>query len=156
MEKFIRLDMKGHWRGTEHCSMFGDATDTVLDWNGDELVEHPCGEWEPGISCYRLGCDFAYALENLRYYWVEIAGFRTAKDYADMQVTVFEGERIGEGSDGEDTAICHRTLFESDAEPFMSHVLRLYEMKEYEDELSEEEYMQKLCKFADEYIFTKI
>ncbi|AWC39067.1 hypothetical protein CG475_022300 (plasmid) [Bacillus cytotoxicus] len=79
MEQFIRLDMKGNWKGKEHCSSFAG------------VEEH--GIREEGISCYRLK-DTAYALESLREYWVDMVG-HTEKDFENMQITIFEGELVG-------------------------------------------------------------
>jgi hypothetical protein len=127
MEKFIRLDTKGQWKGVEHISsMNGMGDDTYF---------------EAGISCYRLN-DIADALENLRQYWTELA---MVTDFSDMQVTIFEGERLDEnGSEGEDLATCERTLFEFNAQELMQTVIELHELYYYDDEISEDEYMEKI------------
>lgn len=135
---FIRLDMKGHWRGTEHrSSMLG---------LGDEYEEF----LYDGISCYKLN-NPAWGIDKLRWYWTEIATMRTAKDYTNMQVTIFKGKELDKlGSDGENIAICERTILEVDAEPFMKRVLELYDLYYYEEELTEKEYYQELEKIYKE------
>jgi hypothetical protein len=135
MEKFIRLDMKGHWRGKDHVS---SHLGMAGEWD-DELGK---SSWEKGISCYSLK-HVALAVENLRKYWTKIACMNRASDYADFQVTIFEGEKTGMGMDWEDTAICENTLVEADAEPFMTAVFEANECYENE-EISESEYHQIL------------
>lgn len=126
MEKFIRLDMKGHWRGKEHkSSMQGMGEETYF---------------EDGISCFNLD-DQAHALENLRWYWFELASV-TEKDLEGMQVTIFEGEQIGYGSEMEDIATCERTLNTFEAREFMMNIEELHDM--IDDEITEEEYEEKL------------
>ena len=129
MKKFIRLDMKGHWRGREHISS--------VQGMGEEY-----GTWEKGISCYCLD-DQAYALDSLREYWFETASIRE-KDLESMQVTIFEGYKIGMGSDWEDIATCERTIAEFEAKELMLYIKELWELKEWDQEISEEEYEEKL------------
>lgn len=132
MKKFIRLDMKGHWRGKEHVS-------SVMGM-GEEF-----DMWEKGISCYELD-DKAYALDQLRNYWFDMASI-TVEDLEGMQVTIFEGYKVdGMGGDWEDLAVCEKTLAEFDAKDFMLKIQELYELKEYDEEITEEEYEQRLNK----------
>lgn len=100
--EFIRLDMKGHWKGIEHKSRF-----VVYEYEEDERY------LEEGISCYSLE-NKEEALENLYRYWMDVASL-SSSDMQDMQITIFEGEKIGEGSDCEDLATCNKTLKEIDA-----------------------------------------
>lgn len=116
MEKFIRIDRKGEWRGTEHCSSMNGLAG-----------EYDGASWESGISCYSLK-DKPYALNSLVEYWVKIASMDEASDYEEFQVTVFEGEKLdGMGADWEDMAECTRTVLEIDAKPFMKKLLKLYD-----------------------------
>ena len=138
MEKFIRIDVKGEWMGTEHVSSLNGLADE--------------SQFEEGISCYSLKNKID-ALENLRYYWQEIAMLNLS-DYERMQITIFEGEKIGEGSDWEDLAICQRTVAELNAKPIMQQIYELYEEREVneldEDEgITEDEYEQQLANILD-------
>src|SRR5690606_15601884 len=99
------------------------------------------GTWEKGISCYCLD-DQAYALDSLREYWFDIACIRK-KDLEKMQVTIFEGYKIGMGSDWEDIATCERTLAELYAFELMMYILELWELKARE-EITDKEYENKL------------
>lgn len=130
MKKFIRLDMKGHWRGKDHVSSVCGM--------GDEFE----GMFEKGISCYCLD-DQAYALDQLRRYWFDIARV-TEDDLENMQVTIFEGEKVGMGSDWEDLATCERTINEFDAKDFMLRIQDAWEEKEWGGDLTEEEYQKFL------------
>jgi hypothetical protein len=160
MEKFIRLDEKGHWRGAEHRSSIGGMAG---EWDDEcfcdvESEKCTCGagtdrSWEKGISCYTLKHGVANAVENLRRYWMNVAMMKDASEYENMQVTIFAGEKLQSvGLDWEDLAICKRTITEFDAMPFMQKVIEVWEMMEYEGEIDEEEYMQKLQKLSEEYI----
>lgn len=131
MTKFIRLDMKGHWRGAEHVSS--------VQGMGEEF-----GLWEKGISCYNLK-DQGEALANLRNYWFDTA-FISEEDLENMQITIFEGEQVEtQGSDWEDIAICTRTIKEMDAKEIMLQINALHEDMicgeidewEYEEKLNE-------------------
>ena len=125
MAKFIRIDMKGHWRGTEHRSSLAG------------VEEH--GVWEEGISCYSFEFGQADALKDLLWYWTNIAGNTRPEDYANLQITIFEGEELdAEGSDGEQVAICTKTIAEIDAQPIMEEILEPYFDSEY-DIISDEE-----------------
>lgn len=140
VKPFIRLDMKDHWRGKEHrSSMLG---------LGDEFEEL----FHDGISCYNLN-DPAWAIDRLRWYWTEVATMTRPEDYTNMQVTIFEGEELDKlGADGENIAICKRTILETEAESFMKRVLELYDLYYYEEELTEEEYYQELEKLFKEML----
>ena len=138
MAKFIRLDTKGEWRGTEHVSSLLGLAE---EWEG--------AKFEDGISCYDLS-DKAEAIEALRHYWVEIASLDSIEDYEDKQITVFEGEQVGEGSDWEVIATCEKTIKELEAKPIFE---KIFEAEEnYEDNLdegmdreeAEEQYMKEL------------
>lgn len=126
LQTFIRLDTKGHWKGTKHVSSLqGQAGNCVC------FEEHCiCGaneSWESGISCYEMRkSDLLSTFEDLLDYWIKIASLQDVEDYKDMQVTVFEGRMIGRGADGEDTAECVRTLAEVDAQPIMKILLDPY------------------------------
>lgn len=126
MKKFIRLDTVGEWRGTEHVSSVGVSSFVP----GHE-------SFEKGVSCYRLD-NQAEALKSLFDYWTGIVMLDNADDYNDMQITIFEGELIGEGSDYEDIATCERTLAEIDAKPIMKVALEAYFEEKYGD-MDEEE-----------------
>ena len=132
--KFIRIDTKGEWRGQKHRSSiaglgkFADVEDVT---------------WEEGISCYSLE-NQAEGIENLRQYWFEYLGNRLG-DLEDMQITIFEGELVKEngmpvlGADGEDLAVCKRTIAEIDAIEFMKKICEIYD-KLIMEEISVEDY----------------
>ena len=133
MMRFIRLDMKGEWRGTDHMSSVGVSSFVP----GHE-------DYEEGVSCYRLD-DQAEALNDLREYWFETASI-TEDDLENMQITIFEGELLDRwGSDGENLAICTKTIKEIDAKEIMMKVDELYwdmdcgdiDEDEYEEALNE-------------------
>lgn len=129
-ELFIRLDMKGHWRGKDHVSSSQGM--------GDDFPEL----FHKGISCYSLK-DQAYALDKLRWYWFQVAMIKE-KELENMQVTIFEGEKVGEGPDWEDLATCERTIKEFDAKDFMLRIQDAWEEKEWGGDLTEEEYQKFL------------
>ncbi|EMA6344831.1 hypothetical protein U3450_003887 [Bacillus cytotoxicus] len=144
MATFIRLDVKGEWRGTQHRSMRrGIGDDCWCDGECD-CIENKSG-WESGISCYQLESNHdGLAIEQLRSYWMELAMFRI-EDYKDMQLTIFEGDELpGEGSSYEDMANCTKTILEIDAQPFMKKVMETYELYFDEEELTEEQYNEEL------------
>lgn len=126
LQKFIRLDTKGHWKGIEHVSSIqGQAGNCVC------FEEHCiCGaneSWESGVSCYEIReYDLLSTFEDLLGYWTKIASLKDVEDFRGMQVTVFEGRKVGHGADGEDTAECVRTLSEIDAQPIMEILLDPY------------------------------
>lgn len=131
MKRFIRLDVKGEWRGTKHVSSVGVSSFV----SGYE-------QFEKGVSCYRLD-NQAVALNDLRQYWFETASI-TEDDLENMQITIFEGELLDEwGADGEDLAICTKTLKEMDAKEIMIKVNELYWDMECGD-ITETEYEKKL------------
>jgi len=139
MKKFIRLDTVGEWRGTEHVSSVGVSSFV----SGHE-------QFEEGVSCYELD-DRAEALKDLREYWFETAGI-TESDLEDMQITIFEGELLDIwGSDGEDLAICTKTIKEIEAKEVMMKVDELYWDMEYGD-ITEEEYESEIKKICEELI----
>ena len=137
---FIRIDTKGTWKDIEHKSCFAGTSLT----ESDEDIN-----WESGISCYSLE-NTIEGIENLYKYWTEIARLERTEEYENMQITIFEGEKIDcFGSDGEDMAICTKTIKEIDAVEFMNQLFiakdkldGFYENEdgEYEDEISKEEY----------------
>ena len=131
MTKFIRLDIKGEWMGTEHrSSMQGLGEDAAY--------------FEDGVSCYDLTRK-GMALESLFEYWNDVAMLRI-DDYADMQITIFEGDKLdSQGSDWEDMAICTKTLVEMDAIDVMKRVSELYEMHELDD-IDYDEFLEELEK----------
>ena len=128
MMLFIRLDMKGHWRGREHrSSQLG---------LGDEFP----GLWENGVSCYSLD-DPAWALDRLRWYWYTVAMIRD-DDLDRFQITIFRGKKVGEGSDGEDLATVDETIAEMPAD-VLADINDLY-WAHYWNEIAEQEYFQRL------------
>lgn len=135
MQKFIRIDTKGHWKGNEHCSTVAMEP----DYWGEET------EWEQGISCYSFAFGQADALEELRKYWLEYVDSRL-ETYEDMQVTIFEGEELDvDGACGESMAVCYKTLKEFDAKPFLEKIDKIHKPFWYE-EIDEDEYMERLEK----------
>lgn len=132
--KFIRIDTKGEWRGEKHISSisglgkFADVEDVT---------------WEKGVSCYSLE-NQAEGIENLRKYWFEYLGNRLS-DLEGMQITIFEGELVKEngmavlGADGEDLAVCTKTIAEIDAVEFMKKVYEAHD-KLIMEEITEEDY----------------
>ncbi len=129
MEKFIRIDVIGEWRGVEHRSSLNGLADESA--------------FENGVSCYSLRRP-AMAIENLRSYWVDNCNKDVASDYEGLQVTIFEGEKLeGVGADWEDIAGCNKTTAELDAVVFMSKVLDAHEQME-DGDISEDEYEEIL------------
>jgi hypothetical protein len=148
---FIRLDMEGNWKGKEHCSTF--AMDP--EYWGDDT------QWEAGISCYNLR-DTGFAIENLRYYWEEIAQMKgNYTSPVRMFVTVFRGYKLDKvGHEMEDMAICEETLLHFPAQEFMNEVIAAYERYEYGDNENdphgdEELYHQELEGIAKKWIEKK-
>jgi len=132
VERFIRLDRKGTWRGVFHRSSV--IAPVVAG-----------GTPEGGVSCYSMmPHGKGEALHNLVSYFFKIGNRTTPEEYADMQVTVFDGFKIGEGSDYEDIALPVDTIAELDAEPIMEEVLELYEDYELMGDISRNEYLQGL------------
>lgn len=136
MKKFIRIDEKGTWKGVKHISTSGD-----LDY----------GKEENGISCYCLD-DPAYAVDRLRHYWFENAALQTASEYEDMQITIFEGEKVdGVGADMEDMAVCTKTIAEFDAAPFMKKLFDAY-MDYYCEDITEDEYNKIITDLVKDWV----
>lgn len=131
---FIRIDIKGTWRGSEHRS--GGA------WDFDNENPHD------GASCYRIGNG--EGVEKLRRYWTEYAMLNRLEDYTDKHVTIFEGIETGTGPDWEEIAVCKKTLAEVDAVEFMKKVFEAEE-RAFEEEIDEDEYHAELLKIVHEY-----
>jgi len=119
--KFIRLDVKGTWKGTKHISSMANTEES-----------------ENGISCYSLHNEtdenILNAVKDLFQYWTNIASM---SDFSDFQLTIFKGEKMDwVGYDMEDIASCTKTIKEVDAEPFMQKLFDIDDMKDglYEDE----------------------
>lgn len=117
--KFIRLDEKGTWKGTEHISSFTS------------------GATEHGISCYSLEGetdeDLICTVKDLYKYWTNIA---CMGDFSEFQLTIFDGKKLDRvGYDMEDIALCTETIKQVDADPFMSRLCDIEDMKDglYED-----------------------
>ena len=139
MERYIRLDVKGTWRGIEHRSHFA-----AYDYTEDER------DLEHGVSCYKADAD---GVKSLYDYARNHMSITTGEG---MQLTVFEGQHSGIGSDYEELAWCTKTISETDAEIWFD---KMYEAEEklngdyyneelddYEDEISEEEYEELIMK----------
>ena len=123
--------MKGEWRGTKHCSSVRVSSFVA----GHE-------DFEVGVSCYKLD-NQADALNDLREYWFEIASI-TEDDLENMQITIFEGELLNRwGSDGENLAVCTKTIKEMGTKEIMMNIDELYWNMECGN-IAEEEYWQKL------------
>lgn len=107
MKTFIRLDQVGHWRGAEHQSSFqgwGNEVEYLKDIGADVYFEN-------GISCYLLDED---GMADLYKYWISVASM-DENDAKRMQVTIFNGEINGFGTDGEYVATCTETVKEFSA-----------------------------------------
>ena len=131
-ERFIRIDWKGEWRGTEHNSF------AVIP--EEEFAED-------GISCYSIDrWGKADAIERLRWYLTNIVMDISPEDYDNRQITIFDGYRIGEGSDGEDLAKCEETVAEREAKPIMGEIFDLYDRYYIDEELTKDEYFAELEK----------
>lgn len=131
MEKFIRVDVIGEWRGKDHNSFIGGHND-------DETMA------EGGISCYELDDkDITQGIEKLYHYWFKFC-MADLSDFYNSQITIFEGYHTGNyGCDDEDLATCEETLAELNAIEFFKNVIELKELLE-EEEIDEEEYEKKL------------
>src|SRR5690606_5038459 len=132
--KFIRIDTKGEWLGKHHKSSIGGL---------GKFADVEDVTWEKGISCYSLE-NQAEGIENLRQYWFEYLGNRLS-DLEGMQITIFEGDLVKEngmvvlGADGEDLAVCTKTIAEIDAVEFMKKVYEAHD-KLIMEEITEEDY----------------
>ena len=130
MKTFIRIDIKGKWRNKEHIS------------------SSTSGSIHEGASCYRIDDDIVHGVENLWSYWTTYASTHyNPSDFEDKQITIFEGEKVGEGPDGEDLAVSKRTIKEIDAVPFMNKLSELIDQHEFE-EITTEEYKKELEKLV--------
>lgn len=132
--KFIRLDIKGTWRGTEHQSHFASYDET-----GDDK------DLEDGISCYYANIE---GIKKLWDYANNNMGL-TNDSINNMQLTIFEGNWSGTGSDYEELAWCTKTIKEIEASEWFEKMYLAEEKQEgnyfnedlddYE-EISEKEY----------------
>lgn len=84
---------------------------------------------------------------------------RNEKEAERFQITVFEGEWSGKGSDGEELAWCKETITETDFLPIFKKLCILdirqegyynEEIDDYEDELTDEEYDEEIEKIIAE------
>lgn len=119
MEKFIRLDIKGTWKGTEHqsrtASWFYEEDDRYL---------------ENGISCYYANVN---GIEDLFYYWSEHTNL-SYKDLKKRQLTVFEGQHSGTGRDMEELAWCESTIKELEAYDWYKSIEKAKEMADIDED----------------------
>lgn len=129
MQKFIRIDIKGEWKDKKHIS--GSTAGAVHE----------------GASCYSLE-DIVDGIERFWKYWTEYAStYYDPNEFKNKQITIFEGEKVGEGPDGEDIAISKRTTKEIDAVPFMNKLSELIDCYEFE-EISDDKYKAELEKLV--------
>ena len=129
MKKFIRIDVKGEWKDKKHIS------------------SSTAGAVHEGASSYSLE-DIVDGIESLWKYWTEYTSTSyNPSDFEDKQITIFEGEKVGEGPDGEDIAISTRTVREIDALQFMNKLYDLIDQYEFE-EITTEEYKAELEKLV--------
>lgn len=119
MNKFIRLDIKGTWKGVDHQSRtsgwFYEEDDMFL---------------EDGVSCYYANVEgvrdlYDYSQENMSLSY---------DDYKNMNVTIFEGEYSGKGADGEELAWCTRTVKQIEAFEWVQKVEKAIEMSDIDDD----------------------
>ena len=145
MEKYIRLDVKGTWKGNEHQSR-------SAAWYYDEDDKY----LENGVSCYKLDVD---GFKDLWVYATDHMSIRNEKEAERFQITVFNGEHSGKGSDGEELAWCKETITETDFLPIFKKLCILdirqegyynEEIDDYEDELTDEEYDKEIEKIIAE------
>jgi len=130
MQKFIRIDIKGRWKDKKHIS------------------SSTAGAVHEGASCYRIDDDVVHGVENLWSYWTTYASTHyNPSDFKDKQITIFEGEKVEDGPDGEDIAVSKRTIKEIDAVPFMNKLSELIDQHEFE-EISDDEYKKELEKLV--------
>ena len=119
MEKFIRLDKKGTWKGPEHRSHFA-----AYEYEEDERF------LENGISCYYANVE---GIENLFEYSKANMSL-SYDDYKEMQLTIFEGNYSGIGSDGEELAWCTKTIKEINAYEWIVAIEKAKEMADIDDD----------------------
>lgn len=91
VQRFIRIDNVGQWKGTEHKSFLSMVDDEAF---------------EGGISCYIMkeGC-----IKELYNYWKFEVWNTESKD---RQITIFEGNEVGTGSSYENLATCTQTIMQ--------------------------------------------
>lgn len=128
MNKFIRIDRKGHWRDTEHRSRIANTGD---DFDCELILE-------AGISCFEANVE---GIESLYDYCMNYMSLEVT-DYPNFQLTIFEGEKVGYGTDGEDIARCIKTLDVKELEPFIDAIYDLKDAVEYDD-MEREEFEKK-------------
>lgn len=146
MVTFIRLDKRGHWRGVEHISSFQGLADEQMYDLGFNPIE---GDFfEKGISCYWLEAD---GLAKLYKYWIETASI-TENDAKQMQVTIFEGEFVNWGSDGEPLATCTKTVKEFSASVLYEKWMELKERFYDDDETDAYDVTEYIDKYAQEIL----
>lgn len=130
MKTFIRFDVKGTFRGSEHVSTFAD-----------ESFE------EVGISCYEFDAE---GVQKLMCYWTHQMCARR-EDFAEMNLTVFAGEKIGDGTDFEDCATCSAVLAEIDGAEWFDAFDEL-QNRVWDEEITEDEMYDTLTKTIEEAI----
>jgi len=129
MATFIRIDVKGQWKDKKHIS------------------SSTAGVVHEGASCYSLE-DIVDGIERLWKYWTEYAStYYDPNEFKNKQITIFEGEKVGDGPDGEDLAVSTRTVREIDALQFMNKLYDLIDQHEFE-EITTEEYKAELEKLV--------
>lgn len=135
MQRYIRLDVKGTWKGNEHQSRFAS-------WYYEEDDKY----LENGVSCYRLDVD---GFKDLMNYSVNNMSITTNEDIDRMQVTVFEGEWSGKGSDGEELAWCKKTISETEYRKISDKYDELVEALE-DEEITNDEFDNRIKKIIAE------
>lgn len=119
MERFIRLDKKGTWKGVEHRSHF-----VAYEYEEDEKY------LENGVSCYKASIE---GIEDL-YRYANVNMSLSYEDLKEMQLTVFEGEYSGTGSDGEEIALCKFTVKEIEAYNWYKSIEKAKEMADIDED----------------------
>lgn len=120
METFIRLDRKGTWRGTEHQSRTA-----AWEWEEDDRY------LEDGVSCFYATVE---GIEELYDYAINHMSLYEERDQKDFQVTVFEGNYNGQGSDGEELAWCTATLKEIESLDWFKTIEKAKEMADTDED----------------------
>lgn len=119
MERFIRLDKKGTWKGVEHRSHFA-----AYEYEQDERY------LENGVSCYKASVE---GIGNL-FKYADVNMSLSYEDLKEMQLTVFDGEYSGTGSDNEDLAWCKSTVKEIEAYDWYKTVEKAKEMADIDED----------------------
>lgn len=134
MKKFIRLDFDRGFRASNHKSSFtGDG-------------EH----FENGISCYEISKENIFdAIMNLSKYWFVIA---SECDFSNYDINIFEGKKVGSGSDNEDLATCENHLHCIEGSLFDKVYDLYYKHETYLDENQDIEELEEY--YQNEYITT--